>query len=485
MKIKKLLSALLLMSILTASLISCGNSDTTGVTDTSGSDTEETTTAAETDYVKDVLPDNDYNGYNFRMLIRNDDAFVNEMYIEEADGDIINDAVYERNMAVAEKFNIKFEMFRSQKNDALGMENVILAGEDAYDLLAAHARYAFIYAHGGLVIDWNTDMPHVDLSQLWWNQDAIKEFAFNDKLYVMVGDISYLDFGAANGMLFNKQLLNNYSLESPYDLVKDDKWTFDKFSEMAKTAILDLNGDSVISYTDDRLGYLTGRWIGPIQLLYSAGQRICRMEDGIMTLSINTPQTATAYEKFFNLATSEGMYIYESDSNPDITKPFIEGRVLFNDMNIKNTSLLRDMEDDFGIVPWPKMDETVEDYYSNVDAGCSAFTVPITSPDTERTSLILEALCYLGYRDVIPTYYEVVLTTKYARDEDSIAMLDIINRGRVFDIGYYYHEKNIGNINSMGCIMVKNKNFNFASMFASLETPTLEKIEQINEIYAD
>jgi len=481
---KKLISSMLLIMLLLPNIAACGDNTDTG-DDTASAETDAAeTTAAETgpDYIEEVLPDKDYGGYEFKMYIRTGDEWQNEMYIEEADGDIMNDAIFERNSKVSEKFNLKITKIDAPDVGGSGANTAILAGEDAYDIIVAHARTAFNYANEKLVIDWN-DLPYVDLDNAWWNQDARREFSFNDKLYVMVGDISYIDFGSANGMLFNKTLLNNYSLENPYDLVKNDEWYFDKFAEMAKTAVLDLNGDSEIVYTDDRLGYLTGRWIGPIQIVYSSGERICRMEEDGMVLTVNTPRTVNAFDTFFDLVTGEGMYVYESDSNPDITLPFAEGRVLFNDMNIKNTILLRDMTDDFGIVPWPKLDESVADFYANVDAGCSAFTVPVTASDLERTSLVLEAMGYIGNKEIIPLYYDVVLTTKYARDENSVEMLDIINSARVFDIGYYYGA--VGEMNSIGRHMVGNKNFNFASYYASLESQTLEKIKQINAVYAD
>nr|MBQ4318499.1 extracellular solute-binding protein [Clostridia bacterium] len=481
---KRIISILMLVSLLTGGLASCSSDNGNNTPADTTVAAEVTTTAAETepDYLEEVLPEKDYDGYEFRMYMRTGDEWQNEMYIEEADGDLMNDAIFERNSKVSELYNLKITKIDSPNVQGSGADKAILAGEDAYDMLVCHARTSFNYVQSELVVEWS-ELPYVDLDQPWWNQDARKEFTFNNKLYAMVGDISYLDFGSANGMLFNKKLLNDYKLDDPYSLVENDKWYFDKFASMAKAAISDLNGDSKIDYENDRLGYLTGRWIGPIQIVYSSGERICRMEDGFMKLTLNTPRTVNAFEKFFALATGEGMYIYESDSNPDITKPFAEGRVLFNDMNIKTTTLLRDMEEDFGIVPWPKLDESVDDFYANVDAGCSSFTVPKTVSDLERTSLVLEAMGYIGHTEVIPLYYETVLTTKYARDQRSVEMLEIINNARVFDIGYYYAA--VGSMNSIGRHMVGDKNFNFASYYASLESQTLEKIKQINELYED
>ncbi len=484
---KKNFTALILCFLMLSGAVSCGSNDTAVTTETTlseGTSSAVESTVETTDYLGDVLPDDiDMDGYTFRMFIRNDESYIKEMYIEESDGEILNDAIFERNSKVAEMYNITYSMVSPSNVFGYGAENVILSGEDAYDLLVTHARHGFGYAHNGLVLDYNTDLPYIDTSKEWWNQDAVKEFAFNDKLYVLVGDISYYDFGSAIGMLFNKKLLNDYQLDSPYELVLNDEWTFDKFSEMAASTARDLNGDSMITSTDDQLGYIAGHWGGPNQIIYSAGERICRMEDGVMSLTLNTPRTALAFEKFFSFIVSEGMHVTATDAESYLAV-FEDGRALFSDTNqIRLVEQLREMEDDFGIIPWPKLDENVDTYYGIVNAGCSGFTVPITISDPEKTSLIIEALCYIGHTDVIPKYYDVVLTTKYSRDEASIAMLDIIYNGRVFDIGYYYNETYIGPINSIGTIMSDSKNYNFASYYASLEQSTLANIEKINELY--
>ncbi len=88
---------------------------------------------------------------------------------------------------------------------------------------------------------------------------------------------------------------------------------------------------------------------------------------------------------------------------------------------------LRDMEDDFGVIPTPKLDEGQEHYYSYVNTWClGGIAVPITCQNTDMTGLLSEVLCYLSYRDVRPVLYESVMKTKVARDSESARMLDII-----------------------------------------------------------
>ena len=141
---------------------------------------------------------------------------------------------------------------------------------------------------------------------------------------------------------------------------------------------------------------------------------------------------------------------------------------------------MRDMNTDYGFLPVPKYDETCEKYYTKVDAGNHMLCIPKTVSDTERTSIILEALAAEGYRTVIPAYYEVALQRKYTRDVESSDMLDIIKEGRVFDIGYYF----LGDsLSLVGYDMAKAGKNNFASICAS-KIPSVEAyIKKVMETY--
>ncbi|MBQ8510222.1 MAG: extracellular solute-binding protein [Clostridia bacterium] len=477
---KTQLTALFLLS---AMLASCGASDTPEDT-TAEADT--TSAAPVSDELLPDLPDKKYDGETITFFIRNDENGIADMYVEEADGDIMNDAIFERNSKVSEQFGVQFDVVISANPYGHDAVNTILAGDDSYDILVPHGRNTFTYAQQGLLLDWNTDLPYVDLDKPWWNQDARKQFSFCDNLYVMIGDISYMNLGMTNCMLFNKAMFDEYALDYPYQTVIDGEWTFDKFTTLAASAVRDLNGDTKINPADDQMGYITGPWIGPIQVLYTAEQRICEKdENDEMYLTLNTERTVEVFEKYFSFCSTDGMFI-NTTNEVKTNDVFSEGRAMFMDMNIMSTMNLRDMEDDFGIIPWPKFDETVEKYYTNVDAGCNLLGVPITAKDPECISVILEALCYEGYKNVVPTYYDVVLQTKYTRDEESPAMIDLIREGRVFDIGYYYSNVMFCyELNSIGYHLSKQEDPNFSTFYAKYESAALADIEEINTAYRE
>jgi 5S rRNA maturation endonuclease (ribonuclease M5) len=325
----------------------------------------------------------------------------------------------------------------------------------------------------------------------WWDQAARENLRINQKLFMMVGDISYKNLGATNAMMFNKSLFDSIGLEYPYQLVYDNAWTFDKFAEYAQRGTTDINGDGKIAFADDQIGYVTDEWIGPIQVLYSGNQRIVQKdENDLPYLSLNTDLTVEIYDKFFALIDSDAGHCAAWEgldssvaSATGIYGKFINNKALFLDTNIRGTVFLRNMDANFGIVPWPKFNETIDKYYANVDAGCNLIIVPITAGDAERTSIILEALCAEGYKSVVPAYFGVALATKYARDEESAKMLDIVKAGRVYDLGYY--DNTLGVMNSIGENMFTTKSRDFTSLYAKNEKVANAQLEKIIKAYSD
>jgi len=88
----------------------------------------------------------------------------------------------------------------------------------------------------------------------------------------------------------------------------------------------------------------------------------------------------------------------------------------------------------------PKLDENQDRYYSLVQM-CSVICIPTTVEDLSRTGLIIEALSAES-KEVVNNYYEVLLKTKMARDDESGEILDTIFDNRIYDLGrlYWYRE---------------------------------------------
>lgn len=100
---------------------------------------------------------------------------------------------------------------------------------------------------------------------------------------------------------------------------------------------------------------------------------------------------------------------------------------------------MRNMADEFGVLPLPKYDETQEEYRTVVDGGASVMVVPTTAKNLEMIGALTEAMSAYSYSDVIPVYIGVAIEQKGTRDEESIKMLREILDSRVIDFAYLYN----------------------------------------------
>ena len=113
---------------------------------------------------------------------------------------------------------------------------------------------------------------------------------------------------------------------------------------------------------------------------------------------------------------------------------FKTGHSLFHKAKTSMLVKLGDMEDDYGIVTYPKLTEAQENYYNGIDGSLIALPA-VSASDLERTCVVKEALSVESMNIYYPAYYEISLKNRYVRDEDSIRMLEIVTKANTYDVG--------------------------------------------------
>ena len=489
MKHKNYIAAFMLLNAV-LSAVGCANDNTPAQIDTSNA--VDTTTALVTETspndLLDNLPERDYGGATYTLYLRQNIFYQPDDFMAEAgSGDIVSDAVYRRNLAVSERFNVTFA-YNIDNPDITSNRSAIdaiRAGEHANDLLALHGATCFSYAKEGLLLDWNNYMAYNDLTKPWWDQDYRTNTSIGGRLFSMTGSISHYSIGGTFCLFFNKDIMNRFGIAYPYQNVLDGTWTFETYYNMSRAVVSDLNGDGVIAPEDDQYGLYTDSWRFPISAFYMAGDKIVSMDDdGIPTLTVYSDRSDAIMESLLDYYGEDGVYITEYSGNYS-ENIFRQGRALFIGTYIKDLAKYRDIEAEIGVVPYPKYDENVDRYYSLVDAGENVFAVPITATqvDPEMISIITEALAYEGYYSVLPTFYETALKTKYARDNESEQMLDLIASTRYFDYGYY-DTGATSNLAYIGRTMI-GQTKNFSSFVESVRTPSEKQLNKVVEIYME
>ena len=446
------IAALLLACLMLApSVISCGDSGTTS-TDTAAPDNSVDTTAApeETEAVYPYETP-DLNGYKLRVL---SSGFLWDMFQEvdvtETNGEVLNDAVYNRNRKVEAKLNCSFEETNFEVSDDPTnlnnhLKNIVLAGEDAYDV-----AYACIYLTPAMVTDGYfqnlLDVDGLNLNEAWWDSVVAENGTIEDVLYFVTSPMQMMPYDGAWALYFNETMMERNDLEKPYDLVREGKWTIDALLEYTK-AIANMNGDASFKWnmSGNAIYGISLHQLSSDKFVLGAGEYFIEKNDGgELTFAANDDRFYNVVNKLSELLDNNtGYAIYSSNTDFDAEAGgymyiFESGRSMFLTAEIKGAQLLRNMEDTFGIVPYPKYDEAQDSYYSSFVNQCYFYTIPVTNQNVRETAIISDYTSYLSMKDVLPVYYGNVVEQKGLRNQDSIEMLDIILGTKSVDLGILF-----------------------------------------------
>ena len=388
----------------------------------------------------DIPADLDLTGKTFRISERGGDT----LFSEELTGEIINDAVFNRNLQVEDHFGIKIEVEHAEPMDG-NLKTIVASGLPDFDMVYGCGDNMTSLISLGYALDL-CSVPYIDFNDGFWYPDLLGQFSCYGRVFLTPSDITPSILGIAEVTFFNKRLVSEYDLESPYQMVYDNTWTLDNFLTMIRQVTADLNGDGVMDEHDlCGIGTFDGEVVGTfIALVFGSGMRITAPNaDGSLSFAMEAEKLqsiidrATPVLKDPSLAFSNS--VYGPKVNPDgstVTMLFEEGHYLF-ELNFlyEMQRDLRNMEDDFGVAPIPKYDETQENYHHRANPLSHFYCVPSTSADLEKTGAVFTYMSWLSSQTVLPAYFEVTLKQKRTRDEDSAYMLDLIRRTLYFDFG--------------------------------------------------
>ena len=401
-----------------------------------------------------LLPDKDFGGYVFKVLNTDPEKFwcLSNIVVEEETGDTVDDAIYRRNLAIEEKYNVSFTYYPDVGFG--GMSALIkksnAAGDNVYDIAFPWTREAATMGIDGQLCDIKK-IPYIDNTKPWWSKKADDEMELNGKLFFGTNDIDIANLESCWTMEFNKSLIQQYDLDDPYEYVTSGKWDLDKFLEMSKAVAKDMDGDGKLTSYEDQYGFVAlmapgnGTFAAFIQ---SCGEYIVRKNaDGYPEITMGGERFASVYAKLIEVLNDKtaginANTIWNRDTSP-VEILFINDQALFIMDLLHYGRRLRDMKSDFGILPLPKYDENQKEYYTPLTHGATVFCVPSINPDLERTGIIVEALAAESSKVVIPAYIDVALGLKYARDDESLPMVKTILESRVYDMANFYNWANI------------------------------------------
>ncbi len=444
-RIASLFIALAMLASLFACAENASDAETDSASETSApsSATEDTTAETPEAKIAALYGDKDYGGREFRILTPDPgghfydqlDADLNEVYYEEYNGEIMNDAIVDRNRRTEELLGIKIVPVWGGKDTGVittTIKNAVAADSNDFDAVINRMDFLGTSMQNGSLINLRS-ISTMDVTHEWWDKNIVENFTvLGDRLYWISGDINIVDDYAVEVIFFNKRLCDDHNLDYPYNSVLDGTWTIDKFYDMCTVVKTDLDGNGKYVVGKDIVGHqenndLIKHWI------YAMGEKSIEIAaDGTLQLNTLSERQINVIDKLYSLMV-EGEMTYPGGSDGGITT-FKNGYALFQGIMLGNINGLRDMEDDFGIVPMPKYDEQQPRYGEYISNGwTTAYAVPLTNNDRDFTGVCLETMCAYSTNTVKAALYDVLLASKLIRDKETITMLDIILASKTYD----------------------------------------------------
>lgn len=441
-------------------LASCGSGGEESVKDTSdggsapgntlSSETEgaeSTDTDAETEDPRPApeCAEESFGGAEYRVLYRYGAVAYNcsDIVAEGINGEPINDAVYNRNLSLEDTLGVKLCAI-ANSSPAMFVQRDIRSGGREFDTVAESMNQLYPLALSGCLLDWRT-LPYFDVSAPWWDENSASEMSLGGRIFMMTGDITMKTSGCVRFLNFNKDIWDRYPLPDPYSLVRENTWTIDRFGSIISTVSEDLDGNGTLDGHD-----LWGLLADPPEFML-AGCGVLytsKDENDLPYIDCINEHTVTALEKLKAVLSDENHVTdyakfakgMNTSSYPHIfdyaRARFAAGQIMVigncaDDIRLQ----IAGMEDRYGILPTPKLDENQAEYYHLIDANAPMWGFSSNQTDVKLASAATEVWAYLS-GDLVDAFYEVTMKKKRADMPEDAEMLDLVRSSVRYEITY-------------------------------------------------
>ncbi len=367
--------------------------------------------------------------------------------VESRSGDLLVNAVYDRNRAIEQTYDVVISMeYGSVDSQGTPYMSTIRTnhktGDDRFQLITLRSLQTCELTLEGLMLDM-TKSDYINFDKPWWNDDSVESLRIGSGVYWAISELLVRDKAATACIFYNTRIAENNGITNLYQLSYDGQWTMDALIEAAENCYFD-NGNGVAD-DDDVWGAVCG--YDTINYMYNgAGLKFAEINDE------GYPEFVFGDDKSISTLIDVLEYVMYAEwyANTRLTATkdvqFEDDNVLFRFGMVKDVTTYRSMQTAYGVLPIPKYDEYQDDYSSLVwmHHDC-VLGIPAIVQDPDMAQIITEALSAESYYTVYRDFYDTVILGRSARDQESKEMLEIIFNTRSIDPGLLWDSTNFRN----------------------------------------
>ena len=345
------------------------------------------------------------------------------------EGDALAISAGSRTMAIEEAYKVAFNVI---DNDKVGttLQASVMGNGGEYDLIYPHPTVEMntILTNGLLQNLYAFDA--IDLSKPWWNQDQVHAYSIDDWLVLGVNNMSICGQSMVS-IVYNKDIYSQEKIgEDLYGMVYDGKWTVGALKTMAMK-FGEGAGDDLILDQNDKCGLFANYHN---YFYWGFGGRVFDKDDnGDYYIAIDPSRSDEMAKALYDLLWNSEDSVWNVSG--DLVLPaFKQGNALFYSFDLG--ALFRNLWDcsfQVGYLPFPKLNETQDQYYSGSSAGF--FGIPQKVVDKKASGTLMEALAIHSYTNHRKTFFETILLSRMSENPEDYKMLSFIHDTKIYDWG--------------------------------------------------
>ncbi len=427
-----------------------------------------------------ALAEKDFEGQTYTIVYGDAPNNIQVNYHSgELTGELLNDELYNRDLAIGDRYNTKVE-YNIEGTPMSSVKNAVNAGDSVYNMVLGTLLGNMVEGSNQKIFHNLRDLPHMDCDGKQYTQHLAEQATINGKLFFLSGDLTPGIYQSPCCMFLNLDLYDQYNIEQDiFQLVIDGEWTFDELYTLTDGLNNDLNANGTWDFDKDFFGVaMQATSETATAFMASANLRMFTKDENGSPVFVGNSDEAivTGLESIKRIAVNMTL----PDINDVNKTTFGENHALFLQHKLETAAThLRDMESPYLLLPTPKLTAEQDNYYSMISGYVQGFFgVPLTA-DPEFTGLITEALACYSHEQIRPLAYEMTYKNKDARDPRTADVLDILLDNLYIDLGIIF---NFGDVNSVPTNVLFNEG-QYASSMKSKEKSVTKLIDRFIEPY--
>ncbi|MBO7296512.1 MAG: hypothetical protein J6V39_04555, partial [Clostridia bacterium] len=378
---KKFLALLLIFATLVSLLVACAETDPVEQQTSAVSETEEIL------QLDNIPADLKFDGEDIVVISRSMQGWTqDEVYVPELKSEPVNDAMFNRNVAVSDRLNVNIVSAAIEDPSAYvpveEVQRAVKAGSADYDLLAGAAYVAAPAALDGTFYDL-TDLQYLDLEQDYWMQDYNDAISYQGMQFTATGMIALSTYRFAFVTLFNKEEFDNKAVPYLYEAVANNEWTLDYQASLAEDFYRDTNGSGKAD-EGDFFGFVSCWGINVDAYWASCDMPIVEKNaEGEYEFVLDIARYSDVMDKIlYLLYDCGGTSVYDAITDnveQDLMREvFARGESAMTTLRLVAVEQpdLRNMEQAYGIVPVPKYEASQPEYGTIMHDQFTVFCIP-------------------------------------------------------------------------------------------------------------